>query len=371
MPILTISEIVLGEIAQMQFRYGGSPADVVEYSDGGRKASGQAVSVQGLEAITDNWVGFDPTVVPTADEHGVIPEFYGPKGIIALKVDFGFGDVILRADAASLHKELRDVLLARLSELQVDNDAFRVVVTEELDAMRTTIDTTVADALSEVADIIAEQQDEVIQQAVEDKLASDLADTLEDAVNDVLANDIPPLIAAEVATQVPPAVAGEVGDLQDDLNLTQSIVDQQGITLSNTRYDLDAVRNRTTNVENRVTAVETTLTVQTWQRTVTFNDCVCTLKLSKFQGIVFGRIKLQARSTNAGLTGYSARTGMGIPTSFIPTGDTTYETPRTTKAAGNLIDPQNFSVGISNAGEIITQGYEPWNEMSASLLYFA
>lgn len=370
MPILTISELVLNELSQMRFRFGGTPADVVEYEDGGRKASGQAISVEGLEAVTDSWVGYPVNEVPIADGNGMIPEFYGPQGIISLRVDFGHGAVVLRADASDLHKELRDILIVRLSDLQIDNDSFRTAVSGEIDAMRVQLDTAVQDALDEVADLIEQQQDSVIQQAVDDKLDTDLAPTLAAAVNDALANDVPPLITAEVSSQLPPAIAGEVSDLESEISDIQGEVDQQAVTLANTRYDLDATRSRVTSAENRLTAVETRATVSTWSRTVTFSDSVVTLRLQRIQSIVFATMHVASRTSNGGPTGFVARTGMGIPSQYIPNSDWGYTQARATYANGQILPEANYSIGVTNDGRIVTQGYAVWNELFGSLHWF-
>lgn len=371
MPILTISEIVNNEISQMQFRFGGTPADVVEYSDGGRKASGQALTVEGLEAVTGAWVVQEPSVVPTADANGMVPEFFGPRGIIALKVDFGFGEVILRADAATLHKELRDILLDRLSQLQVDNDSFRTAVTTELDAMRVQIDTTVSDALADVQTLIDTSLGAQIDQAVDDKLATDLAPTLTAAVNDALANDIPPLITAEVATQVPPVVTAQVASLQTAIDGNAVDIANNAITIANNRYELDSTKNRVTSAEGRIQALEVWTLLSSFSKTVTFSDCVCTLKLTKFQNIVFGELYLKARTNNGGAIAYVDRPGMGVPSVFIPKEPAAANTNahQASNAAGQQFG-ELFQVGIDLEGDIVTRAPKAWNELRGKLLYF-
>lgn len=372
MPILTISEIVNNELSQMRFRFGGTPADVVEYSDGGRKASGQALTVEGLEAVTEVWVSQDPNVVPTADANGVVPEFYGPKGIIALKADFGFGEVVLRADAATLHKELRDILLDRLSQLQVDNDSFRTAVTAELDTMRTQIDTTVSDALADVQTLIDTSLGAQIDQAVEDKLATDLAPTLQDAVTDALTTDIPPLITAEVASQVPPVVTAQVAGLQAAIDGNAADIANNATTIANNRYELDSTKYRVTSAEGRLTSVEALVTLTSWSRTVTFSDCVCTLKLIKLQNIVFGEMYLKARTNNGGAVGYVDRSGMGLPSAFLPKTAASANTNAHQSSLANGVNNNDltFQVGIDLEGDIVTRTITAWHELRGALLYF-
>lgn len=371
MPILTISELVLGELSQMKFLFGGTPADVVEYEDGGRKASGQAVSVKGLEVVADQWIVLDTSVVPTADANGMIPEFYGPPGILALKVDFGHGEVILRADAANLHKELRDILIARLSELQVDEANFRDAVSGQIDAMHNQINNVVATTLAEVENLIDTALGDTIEDAVDAKLATDLAPTLAAAINDALANDVPPLITAEVGLQVPPAVAAEVGGLTDALEDLESAVDQQGVLLANTRYDLDGTKARTTALENRAGAIETLVTLQPWSATRNLGDATVSLKLMRFQNIVFGSIILTANSSNNGATGWVERSGMGIPSAFLPDINGRANSMASTSLANGTIAPQhNYRVGITTTGGIYSQGYTDWDVLRAPLLYF-
>lgn len=370
MPILTISELVLSEISQMKFMFGGSPADVVEYEDGGRKASGQAISVKGLDAVTDEWIVYPPTTVPTADANGLVPSFFGPKGVLALRVDFGHGEVVLRADAANLHKELRDVLIARLSELQVDNSSFRSAVTGELNAMRSELDNAVADALADVETLIDTALGDQIEEAVGDKLATDLQPTLTAAINDALANDVPPLITAEVAAQVPDVVDAEVSGLQSQISTLEGEVDAQGVTLANTRFSLDATTSRVTSAENQITAIEVLLTLQKWQRTsVDLGDADVTLRLTKFQDVVFGSIEIVAAFQNAGTIGYVSRSGMGIPAGFLPS-LVAVSTAAANYANGELINTHNFRVGINPDGSVYTQGNEPWNLLRANFVYF-
>ena len=370
MPILTIGEIVNNELSQMNFQFGGTPADVVEYSDGGRKASGQAITVSGLDVVANNWGYLEPDVVPIADGNGMIPAFYGPKGILALRVDFGYGEVILRADAAGLHKELRDILLARLSQLQVDNDSFRTAVTGELDAMRDTIDNAVSDALSEVEGLIDEALGDTIEDAVAAKLATDLGPTLEAAVNAALADEVPDLIEDEVNSKVPPAVASATSSLSSRIDDVEDDVNSNGVSIAGVRYDLDATKARVTSAENRIQSQEILTTIQSWTKTATLSDAVVTLKLKKFQGIVFGFLMLTARSSNGGATGWVDRSGMGIPAAFLPHTNGEANTMASVSMANGTIQPEaNYRIGLTTDGLVYSQGYESWDVLRATLLY--
>lgn len=370
MPVLTISDIVLGEIGQMKFRYGGTPADVVEYPDGGRMASGQAVSVEGLHAVSDTWASYDPSIVPTADGNGVIPEFYGPEGVLALRVDFGFGPVILRADAANLHKELRDILIARLAQLQVDEENFRGVVSAEIDAIRTTVDTVVSDTLAQVEDIISEQQEQVIQDKVEQVLDTSLAPIVDSRIDAAMQDRVPPLIDAAVPPVVQAEVATQIGTVTNQLELTQSQLNQLAIDLANTRYTVDGNKAQITSLSNRVTATETLLGISQWSRTVTFTDCTLVARFLKFRNIVIGYLEATARTTNGGQTGYLVRTGLGLPAAYMPPSGGIAVAAPALAANGTLIDPENFRIGLNSEGEFATQGYENWHVLRGTLVYF-
>ncbi|MFC9974299.1 hypothetical protein ACFVH6_25685 [Spirillospora sp. NPDC127200] len=370
MPIISISDIVLEEIKSLRFSFGGTAADVVEYPDGGRMASAQAVSAEALEAVSDVWISVEPSIVPTSDEHGMIAEFFGPPGILALRVDFGYGPVVMRADAATLHRELRDILISRLAQVSVDEENFRGVVSAEVNAIRTRVDTVVADTLAQVDAIIAEQQIGTISDLVKQELSGQLAPVVDERITNALDATVPAMLDSKIPPVVTSKVNSAIAPLTTRVSTAEGKITQLGTVDANLRYDLDAAMRNLTTVTNRVTAAESKLAISSWSKTWKTSDCTIVLRLQRFQSIVIGTIDFTANKTNAGATGWTARAGMGIPSAYLPDGDGVTVSAAANAADGTLIDPENYRVGISPNGEVFSQGYKPWHKLRASLAYF-
>ncbi|WP_026415465.1 hypothetical protein [Actinomadura oligospora] len=366
MPI-AVSDLISAEIGNIKFLFGGTPADVTEYPDGGRMAAVSPISVSALSAVTDRWSTVPTSTVPAANAIGMVPEFYGPAGILALRVDYGYGPVVLRADAAHLHKTLRDILITKLSQLKVDEENYTAQLTAQVAGINAKVDGAVAAALAQVDVLIRQQQGSVITDVVKEQLPIQAGPLMSAAIDDAMTNRVPPLVDAKVTPAVATAVGSATADLGDQIASLKSRATSLETSTGTLTADLGSARRDITSLNSRTATLEALTKIRTWSKTAKTADCTVEFSAVRLMQFVVVSINLTALKSGKGQTGFAIRP-IGLPSDLLPRTSLTVACSAI-NPDGTLIDPDNFRMGISAAGDVTSQGYWPWDQMTATFAY--